>query len=511
MEKQRTSTLIEELPLAVLATFLVIGVPALLVLTLRVTGAITSFWAEAAIGVAGSLLLSYAGSAFWETRTNSRDTLFSELMVWGWVQRWRSERRLDAAADLLGIASGHRRRPASDDALTYERTRDLLTRLTSQLEARDAYTHGHSRRVARHASNIAQRMGLPEDQVARVRAAGAMHDVGKVHTPIEILRKPDKLSDAEYEIVKRHPVDGAVMIAALHDDELTAMVRHHHERLDGTGYPDGLAAEEIPIGARILAVADTFDAVTSSRPYRSANPHKKGLDILTAEAGSQLDPDAVRAFCSYYSGRGPFTWWTILVNGAPRLAAWLGATLAPAGAGALATAAIIGGTTLTSPGRPPSHPNQAVAEVGAPVEPSAKRTPARSDSQTAAPGPRNTTKRSSRENARPPNRGVAKPKSRGNAPAPIDNPDRVNGQGRDQVNSQGPGKGQSQDTGQSQGESNRPTPRPPTQPPEARPNIQTQAEEALEPLRGGGVVDPARLVAPVQERVPLPALPIGAD
>ena len=172
-------------------------------------------------------------------------------------------------------------------------------------------------------------MGLSDDDVARVRAAGAMHDVGKVHTPIGILRKPDNLSDAEYEIVKRHPVDGAEMVAVLHDDELTAMVRHHHERLDGTGYPDGLAGDEIPIGARILAVADTFDAVTSSRPYRSAHPHKKGLDILTAEAGTQLDPDAVRAFCSYYSGRGPFAWWTILVNGAPRLAAWFGATLAP--------------------------------------------------------------------------------------------------------------------------------------------------------------------------------------
>ena len=109
MEEKRTSTLIGELPLVCLATFLVIGAPALLVFNLRATGAITSFWAEAAIGVGVSLLLSYAGSAFWENRTNSRDALFSELMVWGWVRRWRSERRLDAAADLLGMSNGRRR------------------------------------------------------------------------------------------------------------------------------------------------------------------------------------------------------------------------------------------------------------------------------------------------------------------------------------------------------------------------------------------------------------------
>ena len=143
------------------------------------------------------------------------------------------------------------------------------------------------------------------------------------------------------------------MVASLGDDELTAMVRHHHERFDGTGYPNGLAGEAIPIGARVIAVADTFDAVTSTRPYRPAHAHKKAIDILTAEAGAQLDPDAVRAFLSCYAGRRSLALWTFLTNGPPRLASWLGGGLSPASAasaaGVVATAAataVVGGGAL---------------------------------------------------------------------------------------------------------------------------------------------------------------------
>ncbi len=118
-----------------------------------------------------------------------------------------------------------------------------------------------------------------------------MHDVGKVETPTAVLHKAGRLSDEEFDIVKRHPVDGADMVATLDDDELTAIVRHHHERLDGTGYPDGLAGDEIPLGARILAVADTFDAITSTRPYRQANPHKKALDILENRGRHPAGPE----------------------------------------------------------------------------------------------------------------------------------------------------------------------------------------------------------------------------
>ncbi|MEJ7715014.1 MAG: HD domain-containing phosphohydrolase [Thermoleophilaceae bacterium] len=269
-------------------------------------------------------------------------------MLWGWVQRWRSERRLAAAADLLGLASG-RPRPVSGGELTVDQKVGLLTRLTSSLEARDPYTHGHSRRVARHASNIAKNMGLPRDEVAKIRAAGAMHDVGKLETPREVLDKQGKLTDEEFAIIQRHPVDGADMVAILDDEELTAIVRHHHERLDGTGYPDRLAGDAIPMGARIMAVADTFDAITSTRPYRPANAHKKALDILVAEAGTQLDPEAVRAFCSCYSGRRPLAYWTTLLNLRPRLAASVGAALAPGNALA-AVNVVAGAATVVAAG-----------------------------------------------------------------------------------------------------------------------------------------------------------------
>jgi HD-GYP domain-containing protein (c-di-GMP phosphodiesterase class II) len=99
-------------------------------------------------------------------------------------------------------------------------------------------------------------------------------------------------------VIKLHPAEGADMTVVLDDPQLTAIVRHHHERLDGTGYPDRLSGEAIPLGARIIAVADTFDAITSTRPYRGAAPHKRALEILRQESGAQLDPDAVRASLS---------------------------------------------------------------------------------------------------------------------------------------------------------------------------------------------------------------------
>ena len=273
-------------------------------------------------------------------------------MLWGWVQRFRSERRLAAATDLLGLSAG-RPQAITGGQLTSEQKKGLLTQLTSSLESSDPYTHGHSRRVARHAANIAKQMGLSGGEIAKIRAAGAMHDVGKVETPTAVLHKAGRLSDEEFDIVKRHPVDGADMVAILDDDELTAIVRHHHERMDGTGYPDGLAGDEIPLGARILAVADTFDAITSTRPYRQANPHKKALDILETEAGTQLDPVAVSAFLECYSGVKPVAFWAVLMNARPRVSASLGQFFSPVtGTNVMATtaAAAAVGAVAVGPG-----------------------------------------------------------------------------------------------------------------------------------------------------------------
>jgi putative nucleotidyltransferase with HDIG domain len=210
------------------------------------------------------------------------------------LQRWSTERRVAVAVRLLRGAE------ASGD-LTRGRRAELLSELAAELEARDPYTHGHSRRVARHAVIIAVRMGLPEHQVGTIRAAAALHDVGKINTPRAVLHKPGRLTDVEAALIELHPVDGAEIVSTLGDPELTAMVRHHHERLDGTGYPDGLGGSEIPLGARIIAVADTFDAITSTRPYRPARTHQAAMEILEEEGGLRLDEAGVRALQAYYA------------------------------------------------------------------------------------------------------------------------------------------------------------------------------------------------------------------
>jgi putative nucleotidyltransferase with HDIG domain len=178
-----------------------------------------------------------------------------------------------------------------------------LSLLTTGLEARIPWAAGHSRRVARYAAGLAKQMDLGREQITRVRWAAALHDIGKLEMPARIVNKPGPLSELEFAMVRRHAAIGARIVSRLGDEELAAIVRHHHERIDGTGYPDGLAGEEIPFGARIVAVADTFDALTSTRPYRPAKCHGEALDLLDAEAGTQLDPDVVGAFHRYCAGR----------------------------------------------------------------------------------------------------------------------------------------------------------------------------------------------------------------
>jgi hypothetical protein len=298
---------------------------------LRSSGLMTSYVPGMLLGVALSFLAAYAGRAFWQTRPGSQHLLFSELMVWGFVHRWYTDRRLESARSVLGTMSQAQRR--LQDGLTPERQRKLLEQLARAMDARDPKTHGHSRRVARYSWMIAMRMGLPREEVARVRTAAAVHDVGKFGTPLSILRKEGPLDNEEFAVMKRHPTDGAQLVSVLNDDPLTAMVRHHHERLDGTGYPDRLAGAEIPLGARIISVADTFDAITAHRPYRAARSHKEALNILMRESGKQLDPDVVRAFCGHYSGRRPLTFWTSLMTLPERALGQLGS-----GVGALAAA-----------------------------------------------------------------------------------------------------------------------------------------------------------------------------
>jgi len=177
-----------------------------------------------------------------------------------------------------------------------------LERLAAGLDERVPGAAAHARRVSHYAAEIARQLDLPHEQVARVRQAAAVHDIGKLEMPAAIVNKPGPLSEKEFATVQRHAAIGARMVAGLGDEQLAAIVRHHHERLDGSGYPDGLSGEEIPLGARIVAVADIFDALTSTRPYRPASRAREALALLEAEAGSRLDPEVVEAFRAYYHG-----------------------------------------------------------------------------------------------------------------------------------------------------------------------------------------------------------------
>jgi len=192
--------------------------------------------------------------------------------------------------------------PVTIPALGRRSPAQVMERLGAALEARAPGAEGHARRVARYAAGIAREVGLSREQVARIRRAAALHDIGKLETPAALVNKAGPLSEEEFAIVKRHAAVGARLVVGFGDEELAAIVRHHHERVDGSGYPDGLVGAQIPFGARIVAVADTFDALTSTRPYRTAKRHREALDLIRAEAGAQLDPEVVGAFRRYHSG-----------------------------------------------------------------------------------------------------------------------------------------------------------------------------------------------------------------
>uniref|UniRef100_A0A832ED64 Response regulator n=1 Tax=Desulfacinum infernum TaxID=35837 RepID=A0A832ED64_9BACT len=175
----------------------------------------------------------------------------------------------------------------------------ILRSLVNALEAKDPYTGKHSERVTQFAVELAEEMAIGETHIEMLKTVGYLHDIGKIGMPDEILNKPGALTWEEYEIVKRHPVIGESIIKDLGlGTEERAIIRHHHERWDGKGYPDGLAGHDIPLLARIVAVADAFDAMTSKRAYRDSLPVEKAVAEIVNNRNKQFDPDVVDAFLS---------------------------------------------------------------------------------------------------------------------------------------------------------------------------------------------------------------------
>ena len=170
--------------------------------------------------------------------------------------------------------------------------------LARALEAKDAYTRGHSIRVSRYAVATARRMGFQGTLLDGIRLGGELHDIGKIGTRESVLHKPGSLTAEEYRQISEHPLLGERMLSPLarESPDVLRIVRSHHERLDGRGFPDGLHGDHIPVEARIVAVADAFDAMTTRRPYRDSRPPDQAMEELRRVAGTQLDPEAVEAF-----------------------------------------------------------------------------------------------------------------------------------------------------------------------------------------------------------------------
>ena len=209
-----------------------------------------------------------------------------------WAKEYGKNRARAYRPDVIELAELKRLASGPDRAARFR----AAASLARAVDARNAYTGSHSQRVAELAARVARHMDLPEDQIELTRLAASLHDLGKLAIPEELLRKPGPLTEPERMILERHPQIGFRMLESLGVDTVADWVLHHHERWDGSGYPDGLPGDQIPLGARIIFVADAYDAMTSECVYRRRVSPQEAVEELERCAGTQFDPAIVSAF-----------------------------------------------------------------------------------------------------------------------------------------------------------------------------------------------------------------------
>ncbi len=227
------------------------------------------------------------------------------------------EMTVDRALEKKRLVEENREYQRDLESMVQERTKQLSTAnedlqrlftgsikaLAQALEAKDEYTQGHSARVAEESVNIARYLSLSDTEIQRMWLAGYLHDIGKIGIKEAVLNKPGKLNEEEWNLIQQHPVVAGRILGPIPElSDIIDIIVHHHERYDGSGYPDGLEGNSIPLGARILAVADTYDALTSRRPYRDSLTLEEAYRILEEAAGTYLDPVIARAFLNLKRG-----------------------------------------------------------------------------------------------------------------------------------------------------------------------------------------------------------------
>jgi diguanylate cyclase (GGDEF)-like protein len=240
----------------------------------------------------GSVTVS-AGLATFPVQGHGRDELIrlADSALY-WAKEHGKNRVRLYRPDVVELAELKRLAAGPDRAARYR----AAASLAKAVDARDTYTGSHSERVAELAARVAARVGLELEQIELTRLAGSLHDLGKLAIPEEILRKPGELTDSERLVLERHPQIGFRMLDSLGVEPVADLVLHHHERWDGAGYPEGLRGEGIPLSARIIFVADAYDAMTSDRVYRPKRTPEEALAELERCAGTQFDPEIVAAF-----------------------------------------------------------------------------------------------------------------------------------------------------------------------------------------------------------------------